>query len=258
MIFFESDRNRSAGELYFSHHFKNLKSRLHLHNSFELICVERGTVTLLLGEQRFFVCAGQGALIFPGQVHGYVSEEESPCYVFVFSASLIGEFARKTQKTQPVCPLFELDDPSLGPRLAAAAGERYLLKSELYAMLHRFEKSAVYVLRHAHGTELLGNVLTFISEHYREPITMQVIARSLGYDHRYLTNLVQKGLQTTFRKLLNEYRIANARHLLTQTDLSISQIAGECGYESLCSFNRNFKEQTGTTPSAYRKTGVLR
>ncbi len=252
MIFFESDRTRSTGELYYSNHFTDLRSRLHLHNSFELLCVEAGKIALILGDKRFTVQAGQGALIFPNQVHGYEKIGESRCYVCVFSQTLIGEFARKTQKTQPVSPLFNINDPALGTRLSAAAAERYLLKSELYAMLHSFEKSAEYVPRHAHGTELLGSILSFISEHYKEPITLRDIARELGYDHRYLTNLVQKGLHTTFRKLLNEYRIASAKHLLIETDVPIEQIAGECGYEALCSFNRNFRELAGTTPSAFR------
>ena len=254
MIFFESDHSRSAGELYYSHYFTNLKSPLHLHNSFELVCVSEGDLTLILDGNCFSVRAGQGALIFPNQTHGYQSPAATKGYVCVFSATLIGEFARKTQKTQPVSPLFDLRDPSLGSNVSAAATRRYLLKSILYDTLYLFEQTAVYQPRRTHGTELLGGILSLISHHYKEPLTMQTIARELGYDHRYLTNLLQKGLHTTFRKLLNEYRIANAKELLTETDLSVERIAGECGYESLCSFNRNFKQLTTATPSAYRKS----
>ena len=255
MIFFESDTDRSAGELYYSHHFNNLKSRLHLHNSLELVLVEEGTLTLILDERRFSVGAGQGALILPNQVHGYDSSNATRGYICVFSPSLVGEFSRKTQKLQPVNPLFSQNDPTLGARISAAATERYLLKSILYATVYHFDRDRDYLPRRTHGTELLGEILSFISQHYREPITLSQIARNVGYDHRYLTNLIQKGLHTTFRKLLNEYRIASARELLIETDLSIERIAGECGYEALCSFNRNFKEITGTTPSRCRSLG---
>ena len=252
MIVFESDRDRSDGELYYNRHITDLKSRLHLHNSFELVCVEQGTLTLVLGERRYEVNAGQGVLIFPNQVHGYEGTAPSRSYVGVFSASLVGEFAKKTQKTQPVSPLFDISGLALGARLSSGAKNRYLLKSVLYEMLYRFEQTAVYTPRTARGTELLGSILAFLAEHYKEPITMQTVARELGYDHRYLTNLVQGGLHTTFRKLLNEYRIENAKHLLQSTAAPVEQIAGECGYEALCSFNRNFKEITGTTPSCFR------
>ena len=258
MIFFEDDRTRSAGELYYCRHFHDLESRLHLHNSFELVCLEEGELLLELGERSYTMYAGQGALVFPNQVHGYRAPTSSVGYVFVFSADLIGEFAQKTQKSHPVCPIFELNASDLGARIAAAATDRYLLKSLLYEMLHQFEQTAAYVPRTAKGTELLGNVLSVIAARYREPITMREIARELGYDHRYLTNLMQKGLHTTFRRLLNAYRISHAQHLLLRTDSPIEQIAGECGYESLCSFNRNFKEITGTTPTACRASGHQR
>ncbi|MBR6726869.1 MAG: helix-turn-helix transcriptional regulator, partial [Clostridia bacterium] len=83
-------------------------------------------------------------------------------------------------------------------------------------------------------------------------ITMQDVARAIGYDHHYLSNLVQKGLGTTFRTLLNEYRISHAQYLLISGQDTVVSIADACGYDSLCSFNRNFKEITGTTPTAYR------
>jgi AraC-like DNA-binding protein len=79
------------------------------------------------------------------------------------------------------------------------------------------------------------------------------LAKEMGYDHRYVTSLIKKGLDTTFRALLNEYRIQNAQYLLATESKNIAEIAYECGYDSLCSFNRNFKEITGTTPKLFRQ-----
>ena len=61
-----------------------------------------------------------------------------------------------------------------------------------------------------------------------------------------------KNLNTTFRALLNDYRIGKAKYLLDSGTDSIANIAYECGYDSLVSFNRNFKKLTGLTPSQYR------
>ena len=89
--------------------------------------------------------------------------------------------------------------------------------------------------------------------HYQENITVKDVAREMGYDHRYVTSLIKKGLDTTFRALLNEYRIQNAQYLLATEAKSIAEIAYECGYDSLCSFNRNFKEIVGATPKQFRQ-----
>ena len=85
--------------------------------------------------------------------------------------------------------------------------------------------------------------------HYQENITVKDVAREMGYDHRYVTSLIRKGLDTTFRALLNEYRVQNAKYLLATETKNIAEIA----YDSLCSFNRNFKEITGMTPRQFRE-----
>ncbi len=49
---------------------------------------------------------------------------------------------------------------------------------------------------------------------------------------------------------LNRYRINLAVYMLTsEKHMQIQEIAEKCGYDSLCSFNRNFRKCTGSTPS---------
>jgi transcriptional regulator GlxA family with amidase domain len=48
-------------------------------------------------------------------------------------------------------------------------------------------------------------------------------------------------------------RIRHARDLLQQTDLPVTEIAFECGFESADYFSRCFRNSTGLSPRAYRK-----
>ena len=251
MILFESDLTRRAGELYYSQHRENMASCLHLHNSFELAYVYKGQLMLTVDGSAYTVTEGQAALLFPNQIHGYQRDGYSDAYVCIFPGDLVGDFAKMAQKSRPVSPIFEME-AALADDIAASAGERLLLQSHLYRMLHTFQKTAVYSPHAASGSELTGDIVTRIAARHTEALTLQIIARELGYDHKYLSAVLQKGLHTTFRALLNEYRISHAKELLMRTDSPVEQIAGECGYESLCSFNRNFKALTDTTPSLYR------
>lgn len=253
MIIFESDRARSAGELYYSEYRTDLSSRLHLHDSLELVLVKAGSLCLITEGERHILTKGQGALLLPNCIHGYETSHHSDAYVCIFSKDLVGEFAKKTQKLHPVSPIFELSDEDTAARIHAARGSRYLLKSELYRLLDHFDRQTTYAPKATKRTELLGQILTAVAERYAEPLTLRALADELGYDHHYLTNLLQKGLATTFRKLLNEYRVSEAKRLLQSTELTVVQIAGDCGFEALCSFNRNFKEIVGTTPTAWRE-----
>ena len=110
-----------------------------------------------------------------------------------------------------------------------------------------------YETRRNKPNDHIGQILTFIASHHTESISIKDVAKTIGYDYHYLSNLLQKNLQMTFRTLLNEYRVSHAKYLLITSNMTISNIAEECGYESLCSFNRNFKAIAGMTPSEYHK-----
>ena len=58
-------------------------------------------------------------------------------------------------------------------------------------------------------------------------------------------------MQTTPRQYLLNQRIQRATYLLINTTLSITDIAGECGFSNLYHFCRTFKQRTGLTPSEY-------
>ena len=62
----------------------------------------------------------------------------------------------------------------------------------------------------------------------------------------------KKASGMTFSDLVRRLRIANACRLLAQTDSSIADISVAVGYRNLANFNRQFRSETGYTPSAYR------
>lgn len=52
---------------------------------------------------------------------------------------------------------------------------------------------------------------------------------------------------------MTKFRISRAKEQLTLTDFSIEYIAHSCGYKSVLNFEKAFKQETGGTPSKYRK-----
>jgi len=56
----------------------------------------------------------------------------------------------------------------------------------------------------------------------------------------------------TFPDMVRRLRIANACRLLDQTESSVATISAAVGYRNLANFNRQFRAETGHTPSAYR------
>ena len=251
MILYESERANPSGGIYHQWN-ENLCFSSHLHDSFELIYVFEGCFSITVDDARYDLHQGEAIIVFPNQIHTAYAASYSKTYLCIFENSLVGEFYRAVKDSLPVRPIFAVD-ASLINDLFSESESRYLLKSRLYELIHLFDLSAGgYKKRRSKPSEHLGQILTYIAHHHTEEISMRDVARSVGYDYHYLSNLIQKNMNTTFRTLLNEYRISHAKYLLLTTNKTVSDISEECGYESLCSFNRNFKSIAGLTPTEYR------
>ncbi|MBX3476694.1 MAG: helix-turn-helix transcriptional regulator [Brevundimonas sp.] len=85
------------------------------------------------------------------------------------------------------------------------------------------------------------------------------VADRLGQPEYRVSRCISAGLGfANFNRLINHHRIADAQRLLSDSSesRSILEIALDCGFASLGPFNRAFKEETGTTPRAYRTHGA--
>lgn len=118
---------------------------------------------------------------------------------------------------------------------------------------HILEKSE---FEDAHPTDgiLYQKVISYLSLHYAEEITLSGVARMFGYNEKYLSHALHSLTGIHFRQLLNFYRISHAKKLLVcEKSLTMSAIAAECGFGALNTFNREFKRASGITPTEYRK-----
>jgi AraC-like DNA-binding protein len=252
MITYEGHRSYSGHEIY-SQFDENLTFGIHLHNSFELVFVKEGELSVSLDGKDYTVKKGQAMFILPNSVHSYKTEKYSLSSLYIFSNRYVHTFYGQIKNKAPTCPIFDLESPSILEKLNDETIDKYLAKSIFYNLIYQFNKNTDYEEKNTKRLDNYGRILSFISMHYQENITVKDVAREMGYDHRYVTSLIKKGLDTTFRALLNEYRIQNAQYLLATEAKSIAEIAYECGYDSLCSFNRNFKEIVGLTPKQFRQ-----
>lgn len=87
--------------------------------------------------------------------------------------------------------------------------------------------------------------------------SFQMMVDDLGISRQNLSQVINTGQKKNFYKLINEFRVAEIKQMLSNPKykhFTILGIAFECGFNSKTSFNRIFKEETGMTPTAYIKT----
>ena len=101
-------------------------------------------------------------------------------------------------------------------------------------------------------TELTGNVLSYVDEHYKNG-TLSELAEMMGYDVYWLSREIKKRTGKTYKELLLSKRMQQASYLLTKSSLPVTDIIELVGYDNSSYFYRKFKEKYGLSPKEYRK-----
>ncbi len=99
-------------------------------------------------------------------------------------------------------------------------------------------------------------MLTWMREHYAEPLTNVRIAQSAGLEPGYAAHLFRRVVGNTLHVHLREIRLSQATRLLANETLSIKQIAADCGFANRFHFTRAFVARFGVGPATFRRRHV--
>ncbi len=100
----------------------------------------------------------------------------------------------------------------------------------------------------------LINALYYIQQHYAEDPSLQETADAVHVSGSYLSRLFRNDLETTYSGFLTEIKLSHAMRLLLNTNLSVSQVASQCGYQNSNYFCDSFKKVLGLSPLKFKKS----
>lgn len=99
----------------------------------------------------------------------------------------------------------------------------------------------------------MGQVMSFILSNSHEAISLQEVSNKANLSKEAFCRFFKERTGKTFTEFLTQVRIHQACQLLQEKDLSISQIAYQCGFQNLSYFNRAFKKIQEETPKEFRR-----
>jgi AraC family transcriptional regulator of adaptative response / methylphosphotriester-DNA alkyltransferase methyltransferase len=102
--------------------------------------------------------------------------------------------------------------------------------------------------------ELIKKAKELFDDNYTRHIDLAQISKQLGVSPNHLIKLFKLHCGLTPKQYIIKIRVAKAVKLLEQTHASIVEIAYAAGFKSLSSFYKCFKDQTGYTPSEYKRS----
>ena len=99
--------------------------------------------------------------------------------------------------------------------------------------------------------ELIINVLRYVEENYVNG-SLTELAESLHYEFAWLSREIKNRTGKNYTRLVQERRLAQAEFLIKNSDIKISEIARQTGYDNISYFHRLFNKTYKMTPKKYR------
>ena len=253
---FYEEKNSGLTELCRIESGKDFTFPAHFHDSFELITVTEGEMSVIIEEKEYTLTTGKAVLVFPNQAHSLKTDGHSAHLLCIFSRRVVKAFSSAVAKRLPASALFTPDSFYLG-MLPNLAEETSLIKVKglLYSLCAQFDEGAVYREATLSDEELLSKIFAFVEERYSSDCSLGALAEHTSYHPVYLSRYFKQFTGIGYNDHINRYRVNEAIYMLNNTDAKMVDIAFECGFNTVRSFNRRFKEVTGMTPGEYKTQG---
>ena len=234
--------------------YRDLKNISHWHFDHELAVCEGGEALISLNSETFALQKGQCIYLRGQSVHSILSAPGTTLYVSLFSDNLL---RRVTDNYCLINPVFADDFRVLETleriRAAGFKKERFYdeisnalmqqLIAEIFSVLE-IRSSAVLV---SAATERYKKLLYDIDENAGTYSFLRAV-EFMNMSEAYFSRFFKRISGMTFSMYLNHIRVNRAIELIQNTDLSMTEIAMNCGFDTIRNFNRVFRQITGYSP----------
>lgn len=249
----------NRGAPLFAASFFKLSPGPHIHAHLELIYLTEGQTVATIDGKDYRLNQGELLLVFPNQIHFYRDQCPVNGKLITFSPELLPDIQKLLNTKLPYYPIIKEALPRLSiasriERILAAyrsdlAFDRIAAKGELLLlMVHLLQQVQLQDL--PINPDSTKNVLLYCAEHYKEPITLNRMAKELHLNRCYLSHIFSDRIKISFSTLINSLRTEQACKLLCK-ERSITDVAYDSGFASIRTFNRVFIQNTGMTPTEY-------
>ncbi len=261
MIFYEDNKydfmivNIHDGFSFFSH----------MHRHLELVLCIKGRMELTCERKSYELNEHSWLIVQPETEHSYVLCDNNTKGLAIvanpaFIPQLSSYFSKKIKN-----PVVDIEIP-MAEYCASILKERYELGNErgrnmalekglLYVIVALlFEQCEFFEEVPAHHDDLCSRVLQYISDNFKEDVSLTDIAKNFGVNASYLSRMFNSKIGSGINAVINGYRIDYAKYLLTNTDRAVTDICHDSGFKTVRTFNRIFSQSEGMPPSDYRKS----
>lgn len=248
---------------------------LHWHEELEIVYVYEGPLYLTIDNQDYIGHAGDIFIVNTKEIHKMHVQDMNVRYgtlLFPLNSLLFQETDESTRKY--LQPLYTGDmmfshtigNSELSETLFSIIAEIVRLNREKVPA-YRFGTKALllqilFLLFNNHmelrnrkspkNSTLNRDIISYISEHYTTDLTLMEIAAKFHMSYKYFSRYFKNTFNTTLSDYIMKLRLERAELLLSSSELSITEISLQTGFNNISFFIRSFKKAYGMTPLKYR------
>ena len=252
----------------------------HMHSNLEIYRLLEGSCEMEIGNTSISCCNDDFVIIMPNIVHSLSLSAGTDCTFehIHFSPDLLSEISLDDFLGIPASLLNALI--YCYPSFCHIPADSFI-KDRVSAVIHEMEHAGMFSRpqMNLQMTELLVHLLQisdkdfssytqkystqnmyvlsalqYIEQNYTDKIEVGDIADQLHISSRYLNKLFQKHTNMTLLNYINVFRMNQAILLMTDPELTLTEIASRVGMNDSQHFSKLFKSVIGSSPSLFRKT----
>ncbi|WHY22112.1 helix-turn-helix domain-containing protein [Paenibacillus sp. G2S3] len=244
----------------------------HWHMSVELIFVLSGNLEVSTGNRQYRLKEGDMLLINQCYVHEVIGLDQNIIATFQIPTTYLKQHIHNVEKISFECYSAEVDPEKQNGldnmrqlmaemvQLKYKGGEAYELEMEarmlgLFSILvKQFKLPNSGEAMNIKYMERMMSIITYIDEHYKDPVSLQTIAEREYLSVPYLSKFFSENIGVNFQTYLTSIRLKNTvEALLRDQEHSLAELALEQGFPNAKSFYAAFKSRYHITPHEYRK-----
>lgn len=241
---------------------------MHLHHEIEAVSCISGSFTVKINDRSEKINAGDTVFVGSMTPHAYSSEEACSCILIEAGPIFLNKNFKYFSFLKNDLKVYRKNENPVMDKLIAETAEEIKEKNifsdmalsgsvyKIFAeMLKDYSAADAHEEKNEKGTKRILDIekaLEAVYYHYNEPITVDEMAALTGYGKSNFCKIFKSVTSMSFHRYLNDYRIQNAKYLLSETDCSVEEIASMVGFSDQKSFYRVFKAITGKNPGKFR------
>ncbi|MBR2044151.1 MAG: helix-turn-helix domain-containing protein [Clostridia bacterium] len=245
-------------------HF-NGNTGIHFHEFFEIELVIGGSGACMLNGVEVPLQRGSGYILTPVDFHNLMAEPTLELYNIMFDESIVNKELITKLFNNSESKFFSFNEEELKEFSVLADILIKERNQNAYnsrgAISNLTELLITHIIRKIDdGAERLqgssGDIdyaLRYIYTHLRENPSRNKVAEICNYSPNYFSRLFYEYTGQKYVDFLNSLKISRAKKLLSLSDLTVNEIAFECGFTSVSNFYRVFKKSEGIQPLSYKK-----